>query len=734
MARRLALIISNGTYDDPKLSRLSAPEVDAQALESVLKDPQIGYFDEVTTLINQDDGTIRVEVDQFFRGKGRDDTLLLYFSGHGVLDANGRLYLATKDTRTDALRPTSLSSSYVSESMDNSRSKRQILILDCCHSGAFARGSRAVPGQTVGTKTAFEGESHGRGRVILTSTDETQYAWEGDEVQGGRENSRFTHHLVQGLKTGKADKHGTGRVTVDDLYEYVYDQVKADSTEEKPQTPRKFSHKQEGELILAKNLRVYPTDKKPPPRRVGGEVTLEDLRKVLDDVFEGEDIENIAFDLGLDERRLGQTKISKIRAMLKQLEQRDQLDKLIDWLNRNVPDLFEEVFGKRGDVYVKLRPRPQPMDRVEQRTETVPSAKPAGREKAAASNPFEEILRHIPTWGWGIVAVLVLGGSYLAFQESGNGRDAPDSPAGASDFTETENAEPTSTLTATPFVPQDVMGFEWIEIPAGPFMMGANDSDELADDNEKQLHEVTLDTYWISRFEVTNAQYKEFVDATGHRVPNMTREDYTFYSDEQYSEIVEPYIDQFNWDVATRNYPEGLGNHPVSQVSWEDAVAYTDWLGKETGLTIALPSEAEWEKAARGGADSIIYPWGNEFNGTLLNYCDDSCEFEWADKTANDAFQNTSPVGSFPAGASPYGVEDMAGNVWEWTRSEYTDSYPYQRELESVDSSAAEPRVLRGGSWAFNRTVVRASGRGLLDPGNRNTNVGFRVVVLFPSS
>lgn len=182
MARRLALIITNGTYDDPKLSRLAAPEVDAQALEAVLKDPQIGFFDDVKSLINQTDGQDRIEVDRFFRDKGRDDACLLYCSGHGVLDANGRLYLATKNTRTDALRPASLSSSFISESMDHSRSRRQILILDCCHSGAFARGSRAVPGQTVGTKTAFEGESYGRGRVILTSTDETQYAWEGDEI------------------------------------------------------------------------------------------------------------------------------------------------------------------------------------------------------------------------------------------------------------------------------------------------------------------------------------------------------------------------------------------------------------------------------------------------------------------------------------------------------------------------------------------------------------------------
>ncbi len=132
--------------------------------------------------------------------------------------------------------------------MDRSRSQRQVLILDCCHSGAFARGSKGVVGASVGTASAFEGV--GYGRVVLTATDATQYAWEGDQVIGQAENSVFTHFMIQGLQTGQADTNGDGRITLDELYNYVYEQV---VTRTPKQTPNKWSYKQRGDIVIAKN-------------------------------------------------------------------------------------------------------------------------------------------------------------------------------------------------------------------------------------------------------------------------------------------------------------------------------------------------------------------------------------------------------------------------------------------------------------------------------------------------
>src|SRR5262249_45749315 len=195
MSQKLALIIGNGAYEDTTLARLVTPDADVRTLADVLRDPEIGGF-EVSLLVDQPEGAVRRAIARFFIDKRPGDVLLLYFSGHGVLDDQGHLYLAVRDTDHTLLRATAISAALITQEMDRSRSRRQVLILDCCHSGAFARGAKGVPGMSVGTAAAFEG--HGYGKVVLTATDATQYAWEGDEILGQAENSVFTHYLIQG--------------------------------------------------------------------------------------------------------------------------------------------------------------------------------------------------------------------------------------------------------------------------------------------------------------------------------------------------------------------------------------------------------------------------------------------------------------------------------------------------------------------------------------------------------
>lgn len=248
MSERRALVIGNSVYRDATLARLHAPDVDVGDLADILAEREIGSFDHVETLINRSFAHVRRVISGFFANRKRDDLLVLYFSGHGVLDDRGDLYLAVKDTDTKFLRATAISSAFIREEMDNSRAQSQVLILDCCHSGAFARGVKGNPGLTVGTSLAFE--SKGSGRVIITASDSTQYAWEGDQIIGEAENSLFTHFLVQGLKTGQADLDHDGRITADELYDYVYDQV----VEQTPkQTPGKWAFKERGEIVLARN-------------------------------------------------------------------------------------------------------------------------------------------------------------------------------------------------------------------------------------------------------------------------------------------------------------------------------------------------------------------------------------------------------------------------------------------------------------------------------------------------
>jgi formylglycine-generating enzyme required for sulfatase activity len=229
---------------------------------------------------------------------------------------------------------------------------------------------------------------------------------------------------------------------------------------------------------------------------------------------------------------------------------------------------------------------------------------------------------------------------------------------------------------------------ELILIPAGEFLMGSDPSmDKHALDDEKRQHTVYLPDYYLARTPVTNAQYEVFV------------QDYENYRPEHWKD---------------GKPPKGKEDHPVVYVSWRDAVAYCNWLAQVTGKAYRLPSEAEWEKGARG-IDGWIYPWGNEWDPKQCN-------------SEEGGRGDTTPVGAYPEGASRYGLLDMAGNVWEWCHSLYKP-YDYDAKDGREDPKASGLRVLRGGAFYNNQRIVRCASRDKNIPYNRNYYVGFRVVV-----
>lgn len=243
---KYALIIGNDKYSDPRLAQLKTPASDSQALARALADQNIGAFDDVKALINRTETEVRRAIGEFLMNKKPDDLALIYFSGHGVLDDRGRLFLSLKDTQTSLLKATAIPSSYIVDEMDSCRSKRQVLILDCCHSGAFARGTKGD--QKAVTEATFEGS--GYGRVVMTASDSTQYALEGDQVIGDTNLSLFTHFLLEGLKTGGADLDNDGRVSLDEWYDYTYSRVIAETPR---QVPHKWSYNQQGDVVIARN-------------------------------------------------------------------------------------------------------------------------------------------------------------------------------------------------------------------------------------------------------------------------------------------------------------------------------------------------------------------------------------------------------------------------------------------------------------------------------------------------
>jgi Caspase domain len=251
--RRSALIIANDDYQDAGLGRLRAPARDAEALARVLGDPAIGGF-EVQVVANQPEWRLRRTIGAFFTDRSRDDLLLLHLSGHGVKDDSGQLYFATVDTELGNLDATAVPADFVNRHMSRSYSRRIVLLLDCCYSGAFARGMMAKGGKGVELPERFEG----RGRIVLTASSAMEYAFEASEL--ARDDGRpsvFTRALVRGLESGEADGDGDGRVSVDELYDYVYEQVLAETPK---QTPGRWNFEVAGDLLIARSPSPRPVN------------------------------------------------------------------------------------------------------------------------------------------------------------------------------------------------------------------------------------------------------------------------------------------------------------------------------------------------------------------------------------------------------------------------------------------------------------------------------------------
>jgi transcriptional regulator with XRE-family HTH domain len=256
---RGALIVASGRYTDPGLRQLRAPSSDARALEAVLRNPDIGGF-EVRTLLNKPAHLVNLAVEEFFADRRSGDLLLVHFSGHGIKDQDGELYFAAPNTRMARLGATAVSAEFVSRRMTRSRSRRVVLLLDCCYAGAFERGLVARAGAEVG----IEQQLGGRGRAVITASSAMEYAFEAGELADAREvpPSVFTSALVQGLETGEADRNQDGLVGLDELYDYVYDKVRAATPN---QTPGKWAFGMEGELYIARRSHPITTPAALPP-------------------------------------------------------------------------------------------------------------------------------------------------------------------------------------------------------------------------------------------------------------------------------------------------------------------------------------------------------------------------------------------------------------------------------------------------------------------------------------
>jgi hypothetical protein len=252
--QRKALIVAVDEYDQEALKDLRSAAADAEALSRVLGDPQIGDF-AVQVVRNQPSYVIQAQIEEMFSESRIDDVLLLHFSGHGLKSESGELFFAAANTRPNRLGSTAVAADFVQRCMRDSRSRSVVLLLDCCYGGAFAQGVAVRAAGDVNVLDSFPDvkAGGGRGRAVITASSAMEYAFEGDQLSDDQQRrpSVFTAAVVEGLATGDADRDEDGWVSLDELYDYVFDKVREQNPHQTPN--RQFQL--EGELYLARSRR-----------------------------------------------------------------------------------------------------------------------------------------------------------------------------------------------------------------------------------------------------------------------------------------------------------------------------------------------------------------------------------------------------------------------------------------------------------------------------------------------
>ncbi|MDT0304297.1 caspase, EACC1-associated type [Streptomonospora wellingtoniae] len=253
---RKALIIAQDVYDDPGLTELRSPAQDALALAEVLRDPDVGAFD-VAVVQNEPSPVVAHRVEEFFAEGRREDALLVHFSCHGLKNLSGELFFAARDTVPRLVRSTAVSAYFVRKCMSVCRARNTVLLLDCCFGGAFLEGMGLRSAGDAHVLDSFSAQEMGSGRgwAVVTASNAIEYAFEGDRLAQDAPHapSVFTSALVSGLSTGEADLNEDGRVSLDELYDYLYDRIRSENPH---QTPSCSVHMQ-GDVYLARSDRRH---------------------------------------------------------------------------------------------------------------------------------------------------------------------------------------------------------------------------------------------------------------------------------------------------------------------------------------------------------------------------------------------------------------------------------------------------------------------------------------------
>ncbi len=585
--KRYAILIASSKFpEEPGLTELRCPENDVDALAEVLRSPDLGQFSEVVVLKNAPSYEVLLAVETILASAVGKDLVLIYFSGHGKTNTSGRIFFATTDTKLKTPHSTSVSATDLKVMLDESLAKRKILLMDCCYSGAVGKEF---------TKGGIDGElqllSGGRGTFIMTASTSVQVAFEKE----GDQHSLFTKHLLEGIRSGEADRDEDGWIDMAELHGYVREKLKEEGGQ---QEPLEWHLEGDGKLIISRSGTESRAKRAQAAKKMLFELAAQER------LTEGIVLEAVQL-LALPKREMT-AKDQDCRLLIEQLAG-----------GKLNPPLFTEQWLRTCFAHV-------------------------GK---AATLKQGDIMR------------------------------------------------------------DKITGIELVYIPAGCFMMGS-DAEEHQDD-ERPVHKVCLDAFWMGKCQVTQVQWQKI----------MGKNPSTF---------------------------QNGGTYPVEQVSWNDAQKFIAKLNKQSGKAYRLPTEAECEYACQAenykknalSNDRHELPTEERLNHTCRpdNYINNfymiDCHYKldavaWYYKNSGGS---THPVGEKPA--NPFGLHDMLENVWEWCADRYLKNYyASSPEKNPAGPSSGNKRVLRGGCWIDDPLDCRVTFRDRSKPDDRSLLFGFLVVL-----
>ena len=674
--KKFALLIGVSEYKSG-LAQLPAALADIAALERVLKNPEMGGFDEVRPLANPDVQKMRLEIGRLFSRADKDDSLvMLFFSGHGIRCNNtGILYFAAADTEEAEFRFTALESRFVHNEMNNCSCKRQVIILDCCFSGAFDPSLQAKGDGSVDLRSQLGAQ----GRVVLTSSSSTEYSFEqpGANGQPGASLSIYTRYLVEGIETGANGGNENGYVSIHELHEYARKKVRAIAPK---MSPKIITLKDEGfDIYLTKAPVVDPASKywEIALKHTVNGVVCPVGRVIMDQSMQR---------LGLTPQQASEIEAKARRPFELRLENLQKYrETLIEQIKFRYPfneedrKNFNDLQRSFGLTEEDIRPiHQEEEDRARKAQEEAASA--AAKAEAERREEEERARKaRIESAAKQATPLIQITTDRGAIVRVGNQWQIKTESITRAGYRQELTKEIAITM---------------LQIPAGEFQMGSSDKEVDRRTSEGPQHRVQLQSFFLGQNPVTQAQWKLVAGW-----PKLAVD-------------LNPQPSNFKG-----------ANRPVEQVSWEEAMEFCCRLSQRTEFSYTLPSEAQWEYACRAGT-TTPFAFGDTLTPDIANY---DGNYAYRSGPKGTYREKTTDVGDFLANA--WGLQDMHGNVWEWCLDHWHENYEGAPSDGSpwVNGGDEAARLLRGGSWVHDSRYCRSADRYRRHRDSRDDLVGFRL-------